>query len=372
MNFKFKKPFFCFPVILIILLLQTLCCSQKKNSQNTTVKNKHIKKSNIAEIASPRNGEVYTCGDSIKVDITIKNKDITIDSIKLYAGTALVSTFKENYKTSFWSSKNAKVGQNIFKTVFFFNDSLKESHSVSFTLLSDIIPKNYKYHVINSFPHDENAYTQGLVYDNGFLFESTGQRGHSSLRKVQITNGKSQKMVNLNKELFGEGITIFDNKIYQITYKSQIGFIYDKESLTVIRGFDYPISEGWGLTNDNELLYMTDGSSSIYILEPEYFSQIGQIDVLNNKSRISRLNELEYIEGKIFANVYGDTYIVIIDPVTGKVTGKIELKELMPKRFEGDMNKVLNGIAYNPETKHLYITGKLWPLLYEIEIENYF
>jgi glutamine cyclotransferase len=236
-------------------------------------------------------------------------------------------------------------------------------------ILSDIIPHNYTYHVVNKYPHDAQAYTQGLVFDNGYLYESTGIEGKSSIRIVDIKSGKPIKLLPLSPQYFGEGIALFNDQIYQVTYKEQVGFVYDKNTLKQIRSFDYQIREGWGLATDGQNLIMSDGTSQLFYIEPEYFTQIDQIRVFDNTGMIDSLNEMEFIKGKILANVYGKSFIVIVDPDNGKVLGKIDLKELIPEGFENDYGHVLNGIAWNPSTEHLYITGKNWPVLYEIALQ---
>ena len=341
--------------------------SSKNITSNTTENN--LKKSQIVSFKSPKRNEVYVCGDTIEIELSFK-RNIVIDSIRFYANNDYVNTKTSGFKITSWISENAKVGQNTLKTVVFYNDSLKENNVIPVILLSDIIPKVYTYNVVNKYPHDANAFTQGLVYDNGFLFESTGRKGKSSLRKVNIETGIPVKKLDLDPQLFGEGILIFSNKIYQITYKAQIGFIYDKNTLDLIRRFDYQINEGWGLTTDGNKIFMSDGSSNIYLIDFEYFTQLGRIEVFNHKGIVANLNELEYINGKIFANILGDTKIVIIDPNTGKITGEMDLKSIVPEGFQGDMDRVLNGIAFNNENNHLFITGKYWPVLYEIEIND--
>jgi glutamine cyclotransferase len=260
------------------------------------------------------------------------------------------------------------MGQAMLRLSVFYSDTLEESHNLSVVVLSDIIPQIYKYRVIAKYPHDDQAYTQGLIYDNGYLYESTGIQGKSSIRIVNIKTGKPEILVPIDQQYFTEGIALLNDQIYQITWKNQVGFVYDKKSLAQIRSFDYKIVEGWGLATDGKLLIMTDGSSSVFFIEPEYFTQVRQINVFDNKGMIDSLNEIEYINGKILANVYGQTYIVIVDPETGKVLGKVDFGELMPRAYKNDYNKVLNGIAWNPGNGHLYITGKNWSVLFEIEL----
>lgn len=357
---------------LAITLFISLNNCKEINSNNTKADNTAIasKTSYIATLKSPGKDKVFVCGDTVQIKLSKRKKNVKIDSVRYFVNNEYITTETGDFEPVYWNSENAGVGQNNVKTVIFYNDSLKESHAVSFVLLSDIIPETYSYKVINKFPHDKNAYTQGLAYNNGFLYEGTGKTGQSSLRKVDIQRGTPIKKIDLARHIFGEGIAIIDDNIYQITYKTQIGFIYDKNSLELIRKFDYPIKEGWGLTTDGEKIFMSDGSSYLYLIDFEYFTQIGQIEVFNNKGTVSNLNELEYINGKIFANVYGETNIVIIDPATGKITGEIDLDKLMPAGYKFDLDKVLNGIAYNYDNNHLYITGKNWPVLYEIEISG--
>ncbi len=357
-------------VTALLILAQIFGCSHEKKSQKQSQKTSVHSQKQIAEIIKPENSGIYKCGDSVEVRFRIRDRNIRLDSVVIKTGRGYTATYSGNLSNLYWPTENASVGQNIIKATLFYNDSLKESHSVAITLLSDIIPKSYKYRVMGSYPHDAAAFTQGLIHHDGYLLESTGQKGKSSLRKVNIATGEIVQIVNLDPSFFGEGITILQDKIYQLTWTTQTGFIYSLEDLGLLKKFNYPNDEGWGLASMDGNLVMTDGSSFLYVVEPEYFTQIEQIDVLNHKGRVTQLNELEYINGKILANVLGESYIVVIDPKNGKVTGEIELKEIIPDGLEKDMHKVLNGIAYDKETGHLFITGNYWPLLYEIKMEG--
>ncbi len=367
---KLRFPYLSLINPFVFILFLSISCNSSDHNQ------KAISENNVGEMATPsitsldkpEKGSVYTCGDEIKFNINLTDTSAKIDSIRYFDGPRyLFSTSGKILKTG-WKSDNVKVGQNTFRIVIYYNDSLTESHATQITFLSDIKPAKYSYQVIHKYPHDPDAYTQGLVYEGGYLYEGTGQPGKSSLRKVNISTGIPIEKVNLENKFFGEGITIYKDNIYQITWKSQVGFVYNKSTLEQIREFDYPIHEGWGLTTDGARLIMSDGSSHLYFIDPEFFTQTGQLEVFDNKGMVSQLNELEYINGKVFANVYGDTRIVIIDPATGKVTGSIECKDLMPKGVPKDMDHVLNGIAYNPATGNLYLTGKYWPVLYEVKL----
>jgi glutamine cyclotransferase len=350
------------PAVFLILLLS--CC--RKHAPGRNAPEAEVLPS-ITSVTSPKNGTIITCGDSVEISLSPAIAGNNVDSVVVTAGKNPV--FRLKGKTDgYWHSGKNKVGQITLKIQVYYNDSLEESHAASLVILSDVVPQKYTYRVVSKYPHDADAYTQGLIYENGKFFESTGLEEKSSIRIVNISTGKPEKLMPLAKEFFGEGIALFKDQIYQVTYKSQVGFIYDKNTLEQIRSFDYQIREGWGLTTDGQYLVMSDGSSQLYFIEPEFFTQVDKIDVFDNKGMIPSLNELEFIHGKILANVYGESYIVVIDPGSGKVLGKLDLQALMPKGSAGDFNQVLNGIAYNSLTGHLYVTGKHWPVLYEIAL----
>ena len=217
--------------------------------------------------------------------------------------------------------------------------------------------------VINVYPHDPNAFTEGLAFYNGSLYESTGLNGNSSLRRVDLDTGKVLQQYNLSSQYFGEGITIFNNTIIQLTYQSHVGFVYDLESFALLRNFSYP-DEGWGLTNNGSQLIMSDGTADLYFLNPETFLRTGEITVHDGTSPVLGLNELEYINGSIYANVFPTDRIAIISPRTGQTTAWIDLDgiESLMKCHCG----VLNGIAYDVQNNRLFVTGKLWPDLFAI------
>jgi glutaminyl-peptide cyclotransferase len=227
--------------------------------------------------------------------------------------------------------------------------------------------KEYTYRVINAYPHDENAFTEGLVFDNGTLYEGTGRYGSSFLRKVDLATGAVQQSQNLASQYFGEGITVFKQNIIQLTWKSNVGFVYDKDSFNLIRQFSYP-TEGWGITQDGERLIMSDGSSTLHFLSPDTFSSVGTVKVEDGDVPVTKLNELEYIQGTVYANVWQSDQIVMINPENGEVTGWIDLKGLLQTRNYAGKADVLNGIAYDSISDRLFVTGKLWPYLFEIKL----
>jgi glutamine cyclotransferase len=225
----------------------------------------------------------------------------------------------------------------------------------------------YTYKVINSYPHDRDAFTQGLAFEKAFLYESTGRYGSSSLRKVDIRTGEVLQVHSLSDQYFGEGITIFGDTIIQLTWRSKKGFVYDKDSFESLREFTYD-TEGWGITHDGEYLIMSDGTSSLHLLDPDTFKLIDHIQVHDNNQPIVNLNELEFVKGQVYANVWGTDKIAMIDPNTGHVTGWIDLSNILPPQTDGNQVDVLNGIAYDSIDHRLFVTGKWWPLLFEIEL----
>lgn len=228
-------------------------------------------------------------------------------------------------------------------------------------------PAAWTYKVINTFPHDPKAFTQGLVFEDGFLYEGTGQYGSSELRKVELETGKVLQDYKLPDEYFGEGITIYGDRIIQLTYLSRVGFVYDKETFKLLKEFNYQ-TEGWGLTNDGKHLIMSDGTPMLYFLDPETFSQSCKIMVLDQESPVWGLNELEYIDGQIYANVWPTERIVKIEPETGRVIGWIDMEGVLKPQDHSGKVDVLNGIAYDPAGRRLFVTGKFYPKLYEIRL----
>ena len=226
----------------------------------------------------------------------------------------------------------------------------------------------YGYVVKQSYPHDPQAFTQGLVFKDGVLFESTGLNGHSSIRKVQLETGKVLQKQDIDSAHFGEGIAVVGNDIISLTWTSHIGFVFDIKTFKVKRTFNYP-GEGWGLAQNGQYVFMSDGTAAIRVLHPTTLAEVRRIDVTADGAPVARLNELEWVEGEIFANVWGTDTIARIDPASGHVIGWIDLSGLLEPRWKGIRNAdVLNGIAYDAKAHRLFVTGKLWPRLFEIEL----
>jgi glutamine cyclotransferase len=225
-----------------------------------------------------------------------------------------------------------------------------------------------KVRVVKVFPHDPKAFTQGLEYYGGFLYESTGLKGHSSLRKVAIAKGRVLQSASLSPEYFGEGLTIFGKNIYQLTWLSKTGFIYDLSSLRKTGEFHYQ-SEGWGLTHDEKSLILSDGSDQLQFIDPATFRVQRRLEVYAGREAVANLNELEYIRGMIYANIWHSPRIARIDPHTGQVTAWLDLEEISAKE-QVEPEAVLNGIAYDARGERLFVTGKNWAHLFQIKIEE--
>jgi len=224
------------------------------------------------------------------------------------------------------------------------------------------------YQIINVYPHNSFAFTQGLAYDEGVLYEGTGLYGRSSLRRVDLETGRILQQTNLKSTLFGEGVAIWKDRIIQLTWQSGMGLVYGKENMTGISNFSYQM-EGWGITSDNKSLIMSDGTDTLHILDPESFAETGKIKVTANGSPLKGLNELEYIKGQIYANVWPTSWIAIISPESGEVLGKINLQGILQENdIQSYRVDVLNGIAYDAIEDRLFVTGKLWPKLFEIKL----
>jgi len=228
-------------------------------------------------------------------------------------------------------------------------------------------PAQYTFRVVKTYPHDRNAFTQGLEYRDGVLYEGTGLVSRSALRKIKLDTGQVLQSFDLPQPFFGEGITVLNQQVVQLTWQSQTGFIYDKSSFRVLKSFSYP-GEGWGMTNDGKQIYMSDGTSQIRVWDPVSFKEIRRISVTDGGKPVNALNELEFVRGEIWANVWQTDRIARISPVDGRVLGWIDLSGILPKAERATADAVLNGIAYDSATDRIFVTGKLWPKLFEIKV----
>jgi glutamine cyclotransferase len=233
--------------------------------------------------------------------------------------------------------------------------------------IPDILTSQMTYEVIQTYPHDSQAFTQGLVIHEGYFYESTGLYGQSSLRKVEINTGRVLQKSELPSEYFAEGLTIWEDKLIQLTWRENTGFVYDLEDFSPITQFNYP-NEGWGLTHDGTHLIQSDGTATLSFLDPETYQVTERITVIDQGTEIDHLNELETIQGEIYANIWRTDYIVRIDPKTGIVLGWIDFSGILPEDLMTANTDVLNGIAYEPVSNRLFVTGKNWPTVFEIRL----
>ena len=296
--------------------------------------------------------------DEIFINVISPNNKI-IDSIEYYLNGGLVSNEVKLV--------DYKVGENNVSVKIFSNN---ETISINkkFDIYSNIEPEIMTYNVISEYTHDKNAYTQGLEFYKNQLYESTGLNGKSTLRKSDYKSGEILNIVNLDYEYFGEGLTVINDKIYQLTWKNNFGFIYDLD-FNKIGNFDYGKSkEGWGLCNDGSFIYKSDGTNKIWILDPETLEEIRFIEVLTNRSKIKNINELEYIDGKIYANTYqfNRDVVIVINPLNGAVEKVIDFSGIRDRVTQKPDLDVMNGIAYFDGK--IFVTGKNWDKLFEVEV----
>ena len=265
----------------------------------------------------------------------------------------------------------SKFGSNIIEVKFIHNDK-ERNISKSIDIYSSSSPKLFDYKILNIYDHDISSYTQGLEFHNDILYESTGLNGFSSLKKIDLFNGN--KILNtkfLDNEFFGEGLTIFDQRIIQLTWKNKVGFIYDLNSMNMIKSFNYNNSiEGWGLANDGEYIYKSDGTEKIWILDPETLQEISYIEIVTNNKKVKNINELEIVDDIIYANTYqfNKDVVLAINKNSGEVLGIINFQDLREKVKDHPDLDVLNGIAYYKKNNSFFLTGKKWNKIFEVEI----
>lgn len=293
-------------------------------------------------------------------------KDGEIKETNIYVDSMLVTSSKDlEFSYSLKGYKN--IGKHTIKAEAVKTDDVKGTYFKNFEVLSDLVPDKYGYQVIQSYPHNETSFTEGLEIHNGYIYESTGENGKSFLYKNNLKTGQVVKLVKLADKYFGEGITIFNNRIFQLTYKNKVGFIYNLENLALIDSFHFESAEGWGMTHDEKYLIMDDGTNILTFLDPTTLKPVKKLQVYDDKDAVMYINELEYSEGFIYANIWGTNLIAKIDPQTGKVLAKIDLDGIMISVNSDKPIDVLNGIAIDPVTKKMYVTGKFYPKLFEIK-----
>ena len=310
-------------------------------------------------IQTNANKNVISNTDTLKLSLSNPSNK-KIDSVNYVMNNSPVEDI--------FSLQNSSLGEKMIKAEVFY-DGKKEVAIQKVIVVNGSTPKLYNYELLNTYPHDITSYTQGLEFYKGVLYESTGQYGESKLRALDYKNDAILNNVNLSRSYFGEGLTVLNDKIYQLTWKEGRGLIYDVNTFETLGSFNYGQSkEGWGLCNDGRQLYKTDGSENIWILNAETLEEERFVQAYTNKGRLTNLNELEWVEGKIYANRYQKNGVAIINPINGAIEAVLDFKDLKNKVTNHPGLDVLNGMAYNPDSKTLFVTGKRWDKLFEVRI----
>lgn len=307
-------------------------------------------------------------GSDLSITLTPKN-GATIDSVVYTLDNKRLGSVTD-FKAFTKKVELKKLGKKTLVAKLYADGNTDEI-SEELSVLNTVAPKVYKYEIVNTYPHDVSSYTQGLEFKDGILYESAGQYGESSLMQTNFETGEIIKNIDLEDKFFAEGLTIINNKLFQLTWRENVGFVYNPETLEKTDSFTYNESkEGWGLCNDGNVIYKSDGTSKIWTLDPETLAETDYIEITDNKKVRREFNELEWVNGKIYANTYQYDSIAIIDPESGAIEAVIDLRSLKNK-VQNDLdkdNEVLNGIAYKADEDRLFVTGKHWNKLFEIKI----
>ena len=337
--------------ILFFVCALLFACKSSKTSRNAVA------------FKSPESGTEFKTGMSISLALELEDSE-GIDSIVYLLDEQKLAVLKAG-ETYTLATDSLKMGNRILSARVYRGAEVQEA-STSVLLKPDKAPEKWKYQLEASFTHDTSSYTQGLVYQDGIFYESDGEYGSSTIRKVDPKTGKVLKSVDLPDDYFAEGLSVVGQRVVLLTWQENMGFVLDKSSLEMISDFPYQNSrEGWGLCYDGKKLYKSDGSNMIYFLNRETYLEEGFIEVYDQNGPVEQLNELEFIDGKIFANIYQSRRVVVIDPKSGAVTAEIDLSGLSVNNANAD---VLNGIAHDPATGRIWVTGKKWNKLFQIKL----
>ena len=343
--------------LLTILLGITLAnCEATKKGENSifTFDNSNYKSQYLSE-------------DALSLGVLNPNSK-TVDSIIYYVNDKKVGSTKGLEPIKF-ELKDQKLGYQYLKALVYFGGE-NSTATARIELVSNVQPKLLKYKIINTYPHDTGSFTEGLEFHKDTLYESTGQEGTSFLRKYDYRTGKTFKQIDLDAKYFGEGITFINNQLFQLTWKNKTGFIYNAKTLKLEKTFTFEKEiEGWGMTNDGTHIYQTDGTEKIWKMDPKTQKMIDNINVYSGSSKIKAINELEWINGKIYTNVWQKDAIAVVNPNNGAVEGILDMSGLR-KFIKVTPEDVLNGIAYNPKTKTIFVTGKNWDKMFEITVSE--
>ncbi len=360
-------------VFILLSVTWIISCSGKPGNtagdiKDPDIKTEEVSPANLITLKLPAENTEFRLGETVRIVMEQDRRGEPPDSILIFFdGKPVTSLGAGSWEYTIPATFTAGTGRKSLKVSAFRNGKPRTTITRFMIVLSDVIPGRNGYLVINSYPHDREAFTQGLFYDNGVLYEGTGQESGSSLREVELNTGKVLRQLNLEPPLFGEGITLFKDRIYQVTWRSKVGFVYDKTTFSQINKIYYQ-TEGWGLTTIKDQIVMSDGSNVLYFIEPEMFTVVSRLEVYDNEKKADQLNELEYINGEIWANMWMTDLIARIDPVSGKVIAYIDLKGILKDPDTSTGTDVLNGIAWDKAGNRIFVTGKNWPKLFEIKL----
>lgn len=360
-------------VVFVILISWVISCSGRKSNSREPISaseqiNLNKKPVELIKMVSPTENGEFKLKENIDISLIPGKDGRSVDSVRIYFDGQEVAVLKSApWKCTTGQELTLRTGRKSVKAIAYSGE--KTQTVTKFVIVySNIVPKIYNYKVINTYPHDRDAFTQGLFFDNGLLYEGTGQETGSSLREVELETGRILRQHNLDPSLFGEGITLYKDKIFQVTWTNKVGFIYNKSDFRLLNRIYYQ-TEGWGLTTVEDKIVMSDGSNILYIYEPEMFDAVSRIEVYDNEKKVDQLNELEYINGEIWANIWQSDMIARIDPTTGRINSYLNLSSLFPLTRRREVNAdVLNGIAWDLRGERIFVTGKKWPQLFEITV----
>ncbi len=353
---RLNLPFF---TIFFVLTVFMNCAQSNSHSRSP-----------VSSIQLDPSKKSFKLGEVLKINIQTKLKQGLLEKVEISLDGKIIQTSKDLTNSIIIKTLDWGVGKHIVKVSAIKTDGVSGDNYEEIFVTSDTKPIQYSYQIIAEYPHNPSHFIQGLEFYENKLYEGTGQEGTSGIYLLNLQTGKTIKEHKLDDQYFGEGITILNNKIFQLTYKNQIGFVYDLNTFDLLNTWKYKSKEGWGLTNDGHSLIMSDGSENIYFINPDTYQEERKIQVCNDYDLVKNLNELEYIKGEIWANIWTTNTIVIIDPKSGKIIGEINLSGLSGTILQSQREQidVLNGIAWNPVTDKIYVTGKLWPKIFEIKL----
>ena len=317
----------------------------------------------VCDFVTPLDNAKIAVNDTLAFEVKSSYAERSVTKVEYFLDNNSIGTATDSLVFN-WVPDSSSGGKHVIRAKATYDDGTEGVQRRILHVVANQPAQRLSYRVVNTFPHDAKAYTQGLLWQDGVLYESTGLKGQSSLRKVNLLDGKVLQRTDLEAHIFGEGITLFQDRFYMLSWDTNVGFIFDKFSLQKIDQFQYT-GEGWGLTHNGSELVMSDGTATLRFLEPNTLQEIRHLKVIDENGEVEALNELEWINGEIWANIYRTNFIVSIDPQTGMVTRKIDFRGLLTPAQMQQVD-VLNGIAWDETQQRMFVTGKLWPSLFEV------